>query len=110
MLIKYSYAFIVMPGGFGTLDELFEALTLIQTDKLDDFPIILMGTDYWKEQIAMINKMAETGMISTIDLRLLHITDSVDEAIGFLHEKAVKTFGLQPKIRRARRWLGERGL
>ena len=101
MLIKYSYAFIVMPGGFGTLDELFEALTLIQTDKLDDFPIILMGTDYWKEQIAMIKKMAETGMISTIDLRLLHITDSVDEAIGFLHEKAVKTFGLQPKIRRA---------
>jgi len=110
MLIKYSYAFIVMPGGFGTLDELFEALTLIQTGKLKDFPIILMGTDYWREQLAMIEKMAETGTISRLDLNLLHVTDSVEEAVNFLYEKAVKTFCLKPAIRQARPWLGERGI
>jgi uncharacterized protein (TIGR00730 family) len=110
MLIKYSYAFIVLPGGFGTLDELFESLTLIQTGKLDDFPVILMGKEYWSEQLAMIETMARTGRVSPTDLRLFHVTDSVEEAVGYLHEKAVKTFGLTPVIRRARPWLGERGL
>src|SRR6187397_2207269 len=61
MLAKYSYAFVVMPGGFGTMDEMFEALTLIQTGKLADFPVILMGADYWREQVVMIQKMAESG-------------------------------------------------
>jgi len=110
MLIKYSYAFVVMPGGFGTLDEMFEALTLIQTGKLRDFPIILMGTDYWKDQLAMLKTMADTGMISPSDLDLLHVTDSVEQAMGFLHEKAVKTFDLKPTIRQASPWLGESGL
>ena len=58
MLAKYSYAFVVMPGGFGTLDEMFEALTLIQTGKLKDFPVIMMGKEYWRDQVAMIEKMA----------------------------------------------------
>lgn len=110
LLAKYSYAFIVMPGGFGTLDEMFEALTLIQTGKLKDFPVIMMGSEYWKEQVAMIQKMAEVGTISSDDLRLLHVTDSVEEAIQFLVDKAIKPFGLKPGIRRHRRWLGERGL
>lgn len=110
MLAKYSYAFIVMPGGFGTLDEMFEALTLIQTGKLKDFPVILMGSEYWKEQVAMIHKMADAGTISREDLRLLQVTDSVDVAIQFLVEQAIKPFGLKPGIRRPRRWLGERGL
>jgi hypothetical protein len=99
-----------MPGGFGTLDEMFEALTLIQTDKLQDFPVILMGAEYWRDQIAMINKMAEVGMISHDDLRLLQVTDSVEEAVNFLVDKAIKPFGLKPSIRQPNSWLGERGL
>jgi uncharacterized protein (TIGR00730 family) len=110
MLIKYSYAFIVLPGGFGTLDELFESLTLIQTGKLDDFPVILMGTEYWRDQLAMIETMAQAGTISQADRKLFHVTDSVEEAVGYLHEKAIKTFGLKPSIRQAHPWLGEHGL
>ena len=110
MLVKYSYAFVVLPGGFGTLDELFEALTLIQTGKLEDFPVILMGADYWREQVAMIHKMADAGMIARDDLQLLYVTDSVSEAVSFLLEKAIKPFGLKPAIRRPKSWLGERGL
>src|SRR5436189_3950119 len=64
LLVKYSYAFVVMPGGAGTLDELLEAVTLIQTGKIKNFPIVIMGTDYWKELISFISKMAERGMIS----------------------------------------------
>jgi uncharacterized protein (TIGR00730 family) len=110
MLGKYSYAFVVLPGGFGTLDEMFEALTLIQTGKLKDFPVILMGAEYWREQVAMIQKMASAGMISNEDLRLLYVTDSVEEAVNFLLDKAIKPFGLKPAIRRPTSWLGERGL
>jgi uncharacterized protein (TIGR00730 family) len=110
LLAKYSYAFVVMPGGFGTLDEMFEALTLIQTGKLQDFPVILMGVDYWREQVEMIQKMAVAGTVSQEDLQLFQVTDSVDEAIQFLVEKAIKPFGLKPAIRKAKRWLGERGL
>jgi uncharacterized protein (TIGR00730 family) len=110
LLVKYSYAFVVMPGGFGTLDEMSEALTLIQNGKLEDFPVILMGAEYWRDQVAMIQKMADTGMISTENLRLLHVTDSVEEATHFLLEKAIKPFGLKPAIRKPKSWLGERGL
>lgn len=111
MLAKYSYAFVVMPGGFGTLDEMFEALTLIQTGKLENFPVILMGADYWHEQVLMLQKMAKAGSVSPGDLQLFHITDSVDEAVNFLLEKAIKPFGLKPVIRsKPKSWLGERGL
>ncbi len=110
LLLKYSYAFVVMPGGFGTLDELFEALTLIQTGKLRDFPVILMGADYWREQVEMMQKMPAAGMISPEDLGLFHVTDSVEEAVRFLMEKAIKPFGLRPSVRRPKSWLGEHGL
>lgn len=110
MLAKYSYAFVVMPGGFGTLDEMFEALTLIQTGKLQNFPVILMGVDYWREQVVVIQKMADSGTISQKDLQLFHATDSVNEAANFLLEKAIKPFGLRPSIRKPKSWLGERGL
>lgn len=110
MLVKYSYAFVVLPGGFGTLDELFEALTLIQTGKLQDFPVILMGSEYWREQVAMIRKMAGAGMISPEDLDMFFVTDSVEEAVAYLHEKAIKPFGLKPTVKHPTHLLGERGL
>jgi uncharacterized protein (TIGR00730 family) len=112
LLIKYSYAFVVMPGGAGTLDELFEALTLIQTGKIKNFPIVIMGTQYWKELIEFINKMAEFGMISETDVSLIYATDSVDEAIAHIRSKAIEPFGLKlmTRIRHNLPWLGERGL
>jgi hypothetical protein len=112
LLIKYSYAFVVMPGGAGTLDELFEALTLIQTGKIKNFPIVIMGTSYWKELIDFINKMAEFGMISRADINLIYATDSVEEAIAHIRSKAIEPFGLKrtSRIRRHLPWLGERAL
>jgi uncharacterized protein (TIGR00730 family) len=112
LLVKYSYAFIVMPGGAGTLDELFEALTLIQTGKIKNFPIVIMGTGYWKELIEFINKMAKFGMISQTDVGLIYATDSVEEAIAHIREKAIEPFGLRltTRIRRVLPWLGERPL
>ena len=112
LLVKYSYAFVVMPGGAGTLDELFEALTLIQTAKIKNFPIVIMGTDYWKGLIDFIEKMAQRGMIAPSDLSLIYATDSIDEAIAHIRTKAIAPFGLKP-VSRGRRhlpWLGERGL
>ncbi len=112
LLIKYSYAFIVMPGGAGTLDELFEALTLIQTGKIKSFPIVIMGTAYWKELIDLINKMAEFGMISDRDVSLVYATDSVQQAVEHIRSKAIEPFGLKirKRIRKHFAWLGERAL
>ena len=112
LLVKYSYAFVVMPGGAGTLDELFEALTLIQTGKIKNFPIVIMGTDYWKELLHFIETMAQRGMIAAKDLSLIYATDSVDEAIAHIRSKAIQPFGLK-RVARPRRpvpLLGERGL
>jgi uncharacterized protein (TIGR00730 family) len=109
LLIKYSYAFVVMPGGVGTLDEMFEALTLVQTGKLERFPIIVMGTEYWREVLAFLQKMSREGTISPADLELVYATDSVDEAITHLREKAIGPFGLKPAGKPSR-WLGELGL
>ena len=112
LLVKYSYAFVVMPGGAGTLDEFFEALTLIQTGKIKNFPIVIMGTDYWKELIGFIDKMAQHGMIAASDLSLIYATDSVEEAIAHIRSKAIEPFGLKrvARVRRHFPWLGERGL
>src|SRR6266567_3268080 len=82
--------FVVMTGGVGTLDELFEALTLIQNGKIKHFPVVIMGTDYWKQLIAFIEQMAERGKISPSDLNLIYATDSVEEAIGHLRAKAIE--------------------
>jgi uncharacterized protein (TIGR00730 family) len=110
LLIKYSYAFVVFPGGAGTLDELFEALTLIQTGKIEHFPIIIMGVEYWKELTELLAKMAKEKMISPEDLQLVFVTDSVEDAIAHLKEKAIKPFGLKPAVWRHSFWLGEKGL
>ncbi len=85
MFVKYSQAFVVMPGGFGTLDELFEAITLIQTHKIEKFPIILVGTQFWKGLFDWIKTTLITqGNISEKDLDLIHIVDNEDEVINIL--------------------------
>jgi uncharacterized protein (TIGR00730 family) len=111
LLIKYSYAFVVMPGGVGTLDELFEALALIQNGKIKHFPIVIMGTDYWRHLIDFIQEMAQRGKISSSDLELIYATDSVEEAMTHIRTKAIERFGLRrvAHMRRHFPWLGERG-
>lgn len=94
LLMKYSYGFIIMPGGFGTLDEMFEALTLIQTKKVKNFPVVVMGLEYWSEMRALVDHMLKGSTISPEDINLICWTDSVEEAISHLQDQAVKQFGL----------------
>jgi len=109
VLVKYSYAFIVMPGGAGTLDEMFETMTLIQTGKLKGFPIILMGKDYWRPLMDFVYRMAEEGMISPDDPELIFFTDDVDDAVAHLQRHAVRQFGLRrKKLPKPLRVLGEK--
>ncbi|NQY10164.1 MAG: TIGR00730 family Rossman fold protein [Flavobacteriales bacterium] len=88
MFVKYAQGFIVLPGGFGTLDELFEALTLIQTKKIGKFPIILVGTDYWEGMVDWINKVLveEQGKVSPEDLNLFTLVDTADEAMAQIND------------------------
>ena len=87
MFVKYSQAFVVMPGGMGTLDELFEAITLIQTQKIDKFPIILVGSEFWRGLIDWIKKtLIDEATISLKDLELISIVDSPDEVIQIIEE------------------------
>ena len=85
MFVKYSQGYVVMPGGLGTLDELFEALTLVQTKKVTQFPVVLLGTDYWSGLIGWLRDVALTdGKISQADLDMLVLTDDVDEAVSLM--------------------------
>lgn len=99
MLVKYSLGFVVLPGGFGTMDELFEAITLIQTKKITNFPVVLMGTEYYSELVDTIrNRMVNEGTISKDDLDLFLVTDSIDEMEDFLRARVVKRFGLKQQL------------
>ncbi|MDH2429881.1 TIGR00730 family Rossman fold protein [Sphaerisporangium sp. TRM90804] len=87
MFVKYSEAFVVLPGGFGTLDELFEATTLVQTGKITKFPIVLMGTEFWRPLLDWINgTLLTSGMVSPDDPQLLHVTDDPHEAVRYIVE------------------------
>jgi uncharacterized protein (TIGR00730 family) len=110
LLFKYSYAFIIMPGGFGTSDELFEALTLIQTKKISNFPIIVHGKEYWRDIAELMRKMVEAGTASEDDLDLLYFTDSIEETMDIIRMRSIKKFGLKPVTRKPSRILGEWGL
>jgi uncharacterized protein (TIGR00730 family) len=111
LLRNYSYAFVVFPGGAGTLDEMFEAVTLIQTGKMEPLPIVLMGADYWREMIAFVEKMARLGTIGPRDPGLIHVTDSIENALAYLRRNAIEPFGLRPGFVRksAERWSVETG-
>lgn len=108
LLTKYSYAFVVMPGGFGTLDEFFEALTLIQTKKLKQFPMVIVGKEYHHHITNHINLMIEQETISPEDLKLLFFTDSIEDAVKYIDENAIQQFELRKKRTwKPLRWLGE---
>ena len=101
MLIKYSYAFFAMPGGFGTMDEIFEVATLMQTGKIDPFPCVLMGTSYWRPLVDFIREsMLAEGTISSDENLPLLLTDDFDEAIDFAVRGAEANLGrkLQPLV------------
>src|SRR5688572_4801625 len=121
MLVKYSQAFVIMPGGFGTLDEAFEAATLIQTQKIFDFPVIFVGTEYWRPLFDfLLNQMLPAKTIDRGDYDRLHLTDSVDEVIECLRrcpsvtgggphdERQKRTWDLQRSGRSARTQVSER--
>ena len=106
LLFKYSYAFVALPGGIGTIDELFEALTLIQTGKIERFPIVLLGAAYWQPVTDLLQDLAMTGAAARDDLRLVFVTDSVAEAMAYLEQNAIDRFSLRAP--QPHRWFGER--
>ncbi|WP_246008241.1 LOG family protein [Chitinophaga lutea] len=108
LMFKYSYGFIIMPGGIGTLDEFYEALTLIQTKKILDFPIVLMGKDYWDPVTDMMGTMLKENMISSTDLNYIMVTDDPDEALQHMREFALMKYNVKrKKIYRKFVFLGE---
>jgi uncharacterized protein (TIGR00730 family) len=107
LLFKYSYAFVALPGGLGTLDELSEALTLIQTGKIEHFPVVLIGTDYWRGFQQMLARMATEGTIAASDLELMLVTDDISAAMMHIRRHAVDRFGLRQVVIRPTPLLGE---
>lgn len=107
LLIKYSYAFVVMPGGMGTLDELFEALTLIQTQIIQNFPIVIFDKIYHKELIEHIELMVKQESISPEDMNLIFVTDSAEEVVEHIKIHAIKKYGLIKKKYNPKWWYGE---
>ena len=106
LLVKYSYAFIIMPGGFGTMDEFFEILTLVQTKTVTDFPIILFDTNYYKSLMQTMKDMIANGAAGKDDLSLILCTDSVDEAMNHISKYVKTNYQIKPAKRRW--WLFEK--
>lgn len=97
LLVKYSFAFVVMPGGYGTLDEFFEALTLIQTHKINNFPIIIFGKAYHHDLLAHIAQMQKDATVTAEDANLFLVTDSIEEAVQLIRERSINQYGLKPE-------------
>lgn len=106
LLVKYSYAFIIMPGGFGTMDELFETLTLVQTKTITRFPIVLFGTEYYNPLLEAIQEMEKQDTISPEDLNLVLVTDSIDEAMDHITNYISTHYKVRP--RKHHWWLFEK--
>jgi uncharacterized protein (TIGR00730 family) len=106
LLVKYSYAFIILPGGFGTMDEFFETLTLIQTKTITQFPMVLFGKEYYKELWDVLEHMAANGSVSKEDLSLVLITDDVDEAMTHIRTYISENYKI--KKRKRSPWLMEK--
>jgi uncharacterized protein (TIGR00730 family) len=109
MLVKYSYAFLALPGGLGTLDEVFETATLIQTGKIQDFPLVFLGRDYWRPLLDFLrDTLLAAKTIDRVDAERVQVTDSPQEAVTSITDIALQRFGLTygPRLRR-RWWLGE---
>lgn len=106
MLVKYSYAFLALPGGFGTLDELFEIATLIQTRKVKDFPLVLLGREFWQPLLTFLTeRLVAAGTIDAADCQRIRVTDSAEEAVGWVTEIAQRQFGLTYGPRAKPRWV-----
>lgn len=95
MLLKYSYAFVIMPGGAGTMDELFEVITLIQTKKIFQFPVVLIGTEYFADLKDMLEHMVEEETISPEDIDLFYFTDSIEDAMNHIKANIVDKYDLK---------------
>jgi len=110
LLSKYSYAFVVMPGGFGTLDEFFEAITLIQTKMVSDFPVVIMDKGFHKHLIEHIEMMKTEGTIAVDDSKLFFFTDDVDEAVAYIQNNTIKKYDLRIEEKKVRpfNWLFEK--
>jgi uncharacterized protein (TIGR00730 family) len=90
MFVKYAVAYVIMPGGFGTMDELFEALTLIQTKKIKSFPLIMMGSEYWKGLIDWLkNTMVKEGKIHPVDMELIQVVDEPEEVVKLIKKYVI---------------------
>jgi len=109
MLVKYSYAFVAMPGGFGTLDEVFETATLIQTGKIQEFPLVLVGSEFWRPLVEFLrNHLVVAGTIAPADAERIRVLDSPEEVAAAITVTAMRRFGLSYGPRLRRRWyLGE---
>ena len=105
-MVKYSYGFIIMPGGFGTLDEFFETLTLAQTKVINDFPIVVMGSEYYKPFNEWVERMIAEGTISEEDKKFMLFTDNEDEAIEHISKYVRMHYKVKP--RRRLWWLFEK--
>lgn len=108
LLIKYSYAFVILPGGFGTMDEFFETLTLIQTGKIEDFPIVVMGKDFYQPLLDYMKFMIAEGTISENDLRFMLFTDDVDEATAHIKQYLTQHYKVRKRVLPSW-WLFEKG-
>ena len=104
LLLKYSMCFVVMPGGAGTLDELFETVTLIQTGKVRNFPILLYGKDYWKPMLEQIDRMIAEGTIGLKELEFVFVADSVEEATDLLQDRLVVMWQEAKRSKDAPKW------
>jgi uncharacterized protein (TIGR00730 family) len=99
LLIKYSYAFIIMPGGFGTMDEFFETLTLVQTKTITGFPLVLFGKEFYRQLWEAMEEMAEKGTISKEDMNLVLLTDNVQEAMNHIIKYIKTNYKIVPRKR-----------